>query len=122
MLYNIKRFFDDIAEKDEDAKKLWLIILTSISMVIVITLWGMYINIAVEDLNSQQQVVQKESFIDVMKNGAVAVSAKSGLGLSQLTASLKSIVSKSNSIIIERQNKDFLIKNDLDSITPVLLP
>ena len=122
MLHKIKIFFIELREKDEAAKKRWLVVLTSVSMVFVAALWGINLNMSIQDLGGRAQRVEKENFMAVIKNGADMISKGTGLKLSKLADSVQAIANKTNSITINKTDNDVFIKKDLEQISPKKLP
>jgi len=120
MLKNIQNFFLDLQQSDEATKKRWLVILTSGSMLAVVGLWSVYINLTVENLVEKNQN-QGPSFLETFKNGLAVLSKEAGSKTSQLMANLQAATSRTNSITIQPENFNAVLK-DLEEIKPKKLP
>jgi hypothetical protein len=122
MLQKIQNFLKELREKDEPVKKRWLIIFSAGAMVIVIGLWSLYFNVTIQNFNEPKQQVQKTGFWEIFKNGLSIASKEAGLKLSELTASLRNITAKTNSITIQIADMSFVVKKGLTPIKPKKLP
>ena len=96
----IKNFFLNLQTKDEATKKNWLILLSAASMIVVITLWGFYVNYSIQDLREVREN-NNPGFFQTFKNG-LGVTAKELISQTgQLINTLESLAKKTNSITIE---------------------
>ncbi|MBI4992451.1 MAG: hypothetical protein HZB99_04510 [Candidatus Harrisonbacteria bacterium] len=101
MLQKIQNFFLDLRQKDETAKKRWLMILSSGTMLIIIPLWIVYINLTVRGLNEKEKNNNGPGFMETMKNGLEITSKEVGSKFSELMASLQELANQTNSITIQ---------------------
>jgi len=72
---NIRELLKKIQNSDEATKKCWLIGVTAVSMVLIISLWLVYIKFTVESFTSSAQ--EQESvvgFWQIFKNGLKVIS------------------------------------------------
>jgi len=128
MIDRIKDFLIQLPEKDEETRKMWLVILTSFSMVIVIASWAVYLDYEIPSLNqlAVTETVNDEDFLAVIESGAGVISEKTGLKLSKIVGAIKTAVSKTNSIKIEKtadnQIYQEFIKRDLEEVAVKKLP
>ena len=120
MLQKIQNFFLDLQESDEATKKRWLAILTSGSMLVVVGLWGVYINLTIKDLGEKNRN-QAPAFLETFKNGLAVLSKEAGSKVSQLMANLQAATSRTNSITIKQENFNAVLQG-LDEISPKKLP
>lgn len=128
MIDRVKDFLIKLPERDEETRKMWLVILTSFSMVVVITFWAVYLDYEIPSL-SRPVVVEtagSENFLAVLESGAGVVSEKTGLKLSRIVSAVKTAVSKTNSIKIEKTSDSRIyqefIKKDLEDVEVKKLP
>lgn len=120
MIEKIQNFFLELQQSDETTKKRWLVILTSGSMVIVISLWAVYLNFTIANLNEDRNPKQND-FLSVFNNGLQIITDKTGAQLSQVIANLQTLANKTNSVTIQPSDTDFQPKN-LEDIKPQKLP
>lgn len=73
----IQNYIEKLQGLDEDAKKIWLIVLTAVSVVIVVTLWLFYLNATVLAVHEKE----KPGFLQVFKTGLNVVGEKVEFGL-----------------------------------------
>ena len=98
MFKNLKTFLQKIQNSDEATKKRWLIGATAISMILVISLWLVYIQSTVKSIGDN--IKDQEStigFWQIFKNGLVIV-------FNSVKENIKIIISeitKSRTITIE---------------------
>lgn len=119
----IQKFFLEIREGDEATKKRWLIILTSISMVVVVIFWSLYISISVPQLgsSSKNNAAESGSFTGTISS-AVGLAAKNlGLKLNYSIDKLKTLAQRTNSITIEGASFNF-VAGGLQEVRPKKLP
>lgn len=104
-LEKIRRFLRTLQRSDEARKKRWLKIFTSIAIVIVLSLWLVYINVSgVPALVQPPKVSVKdsnESVLDTFRRGLSEIfsSAKSQLDMSKNI--LQEQLQKTNELVIE---------------------
>ncbi|OGY63650.1 MAG: hypothetical protein A3I89_02850 [Candidatus Harrisonbacteria bacterium RIFCSPLOWO2_02_FULL_41_11] len=121
MLQKIQNFFLKLREKDEPAKKRWLFALSSVSMALVIMLWGTYVNLTFQNLDAAPEDIAGPGFLKTFNSGFYAVSEKSAGKLSILFDYLKKIAKQKNSITIHSADINFIL-NDLENLSPKKLP
>jgi len=125
MIGKISNFFAELSEKDEPTKKVWLIALTSLSMMIVLAFWGTNFNNTVKNLSQPVVEIENDSFVAAMETGAGVIYERTGLKLSRVVDAIKTAVSKTNSIKIDKENTEMyqpFIKKDLEEISVKKLP
>jgi len=66
-----------IQESNEATKKKWLIIMTAVAIIIIISLWLVYINYSIKSVNNESIAVEAEKletdFLEVFKKGLIVV-------------------------------------------------
>ncbi len=117
----IQKFFLEIREGDEDAKKRWLVILTSLSMIFVLALWSAYISISIPQIGSPEKKVENDNFTSTISNVADLAAKNIGLKLSAFADKLGSLARRTNSITIEGASFNFTASG-LQEVTPKKLP
>jgi hypothetical protein len=115
MFEKVRRKIRHIQNSEDKIKKRWLIGLSGISMVIVILLWGVYLNISIPTLESGEEEKNTgdekgESFFAVFERGFRIVAGNvmgqaSGAikGIEEMIGKIKSQVERSNEFIITPQ-------------------
>ncbi|MEK7634670.1 MAG: hypothetical protein AAB396_02210 [Patescibacteria group bacterium] len=79
MFEKLKNKLKQIQESDEATKKKWLIIMTAVAMIIVISLWLVYINYSIKSVNDEAVAIKTEKlesetdFLEVFKKGLSVV-------------------------------------------------
>ena len=62
-----------IQESNEATKKKWLIIMTAVAIIIIISLWLVYINYSIKSVNNGSMAVEAEKsetgFLEIFKKG-----------------------------------------------------
>lgn len=72
-----QNYIEKLQNLDQEAKKIWLIVLTTVSAVILIAFWLFYLNATVLAVNE----VEKPGFLQVFKTGLNVVGEKVEFGL-----------------------------------------
>jgi len=121
MFAKIQKFFLELQQSDEATKKRWMTILTSGTMMVVIGLWGVYINMTIQNLDEKEQAKNEIGFLKTFKSGLTILSKETGLKLSELSAYLGSLANQTNSITIQGASSNFVLKN-IEDIKPNKLP
>lgn len=70
MFKKIKKSIEKIQDSDEAAKKRWLIASSAVTMILVISLWLVYINNTIQPVNNVIEKQESEiGFWQIFKNG-----------------------------------------------------
>ena len=80
MLKELKNFIIKLQNLDELAKRKWLVGLTSITVVLVVILWGFYLSWTIEAVGNPN-VIRKPSAWDIFNKGLEVVGSKVETGL-----------------------------------------
>jgi len=119
-LQKINDFIIELQKKDEPAKVKWLISSTTISMVIVLILWGFYFSSTIQNLNAKEAAPSKNGFGATFSQGMKVVSDKIGLQMSKAMESAQEYMKATNSVTIQPTNLEF--SNNVEPITPNKFP
>ncbi len=76
MWQRFKRFIEKIQNSDEAIKKRWLIGASAASMIIVITVWLLYISFVIKPVGNQESPSADGQFWPIFKNGLVIVGSE----------------------------------------------
>lgn len=103
MWQNIKNFIIKLRESDEMVKKRWLIGASAVAMILVISVWLVYLDYTIEKIG----VVESESdnstsFWQVFKTGLVITSQSIKNGTKNLISDIMDKIKSENTIIIEK--------------------
>lgn len=69
---NIRELIENIQNSDEATKKRWLIASSAVTMILVVSLWLIYINHSIQPAGNNINIEQQESgigFWQIFKNG-----------------------------------------------------
>ncbi len=72
MFEKLKNLLNNIQNSDEITKKRWLIASSAVAMVLVVSLWLIYINNAIQPADNNINIEKQESeigFFQIFKNG-----------------------------------------------------
>lgn len=120
IIRKLKSFFADLQEKDEQAKKKWLIGLTSASMLIILVLWIISLNSTLKTLSGPEDERSKTGFGATLSQGLKVVGGEIGKNLSEISDKLQSYIATTNSVTIQPVNLNF--SNDIEPVTPKKFP
>ena len=113
-------FLEKIRNSDDRIKKMWLILFSSITMVIVIGLWGLYVNLTIP--RPVKEKFSSETSKDGQKNeGRSEKIAEIERTLYAGMIFFKEKLSAKNSILIENNSRNFILEG-LEAIPKVQLP
>lgn len=121
MFTKIKDFFLKLRQKDETTKRLWLIVLTSASMLFIIGFWGIYFNATIKNLGRGKIASEPNQFLEIFKNGIKEISRMGGAQLNKSAAKLQDLMKKTNSVTIQNADVNFTV-NNLEPVEPQKLP
>jgi hypothetical protein len=111
MSKDIKSFISRIQESDENTKKKWLIILSSISSVIVIGLWAVYLNFTTASITAVNPMQEKKpGFFKVFFTGASVVGDKATTGLANSYVYFSDKTKSENKFSINKDEHNFIYK------------
>lgn len=117
----IKNFIDRIQQSDETTKKVWLFILSGIAMIIIVSLWVLYLNITVAKVEGpagNAAIAQNNNAAEIDEPGFFATFA-AGVGI--IFDQLKEKLSIKRNIFIENPGRNF-IAEEVKEIAPTKLP
>jgi hypothetical protein len=98
MFKKLKNLLENIQNSDEATKKRWLIGVTSVSMVLIISLWLVYIKFTLESFTSSAQEQKSVvGFWQIFKNGLTIVSQSIKEGIKTIISE----ITKGRTITIE---------------------
>ncbi len=80
MSKSLKNFIAELQELDEGSKKKWLFGLTTISVVIILLLWAMYLNVTVVAVDTRNAPTRVSNW-NVFKTGLEVIGDKIEYGL-----------------------------------------
>ncbi len=96
-----------------------MVILTSISMMIVIGLWSVYISVVVKNLGKQPE--DRPGFSETFKNGMGIMARELGIETNKWMSAVQSTIGHTNSITIQGASSNFILNNP-EEIAPGKLP
>lgn len=103
MFKNLKAFISRLQNSDEATKKRWLIVVSAITMIFVISGWMVYLNYTIEKINSiEDEIIHSTSFWQVFKTGLVITGKSIKEKTGNLVSDIRSMIRSKNTIIIER--------------------
>ncbi|OGY65750.1 MAG: hypothetical protein A3A16_04030 [Candidatus Harrisonbacteria bacterium RIFCSPLOWO2_01_FULL_44_18] len=120
MIGKIKNFIVKLQNLDETAKKRWLIIFSAVAMLAVISLWALYVNLSIADVNSSPLAKNEKS----VKNPEPDLGQILGAGLTKIGGEIKDKIvklSSKNILTIQSVDRNFTV-DDLEKIETVNLP
>ena len=120
MIGKIKNFIVKLQNLDETAKKRWLIIFSAVAMLAVISLWALYVNLSIADVNSSPLAKNEKS----VKNPEPDLGQIWGAGLTKIGGEIKDKIvklSSKNILTIQSVDRNFTV-DDLEKIETVNLP
>ena len=112
----VQNFIAKIQNSDEATKKFWLVALSGLSMLVVISGWTIYIDktVANVDTPAKEQIVQKGA-------EAPGFFAIFGAGVKTIFDAAKNKLSVSNNIVIENTERNFMAEG-VESVKATKLP
>lgn len=110
----------NLRRAEDGVKKRWIIFLTAISMVVIVSIWVLYLNYSLPEINKEQNAAKQEknSAIAVFNQGFRTISAdfqskfeeiKNQIG--SQTAYLQNQVEKTNEFSVENQSINYEVEN-----------
>ncbi|HEY4475536.1 MAG TPA: hypothetical protein VJB92_02325 [Candidatus Paceibacterota bacterium] len=124
MSASIKKILDRIREAEEPIRRRWLIALTGISMIFVISLWAFYVNVSLKPLNEEADAGASQvepGFFSIMAAGFNKVAYELSSGAALLIENASNKVKTVNLITVNRQEVNFLPEH-LEPIPKTPLP
>ena len=104
MWQNIKNFITKLQNSDEAIKKRWLIGASAVAMILIISLWLVYLNYTLGKTGAvENESDNSTSFWQVFKTGLVIVGNSIKDKAGDLIYVLKDKIGSRNTIIIERE-------------------
>ena len=105
----IKGFIYRIQESDEGTKRKWLIILSSVSSIIVIGLWAVYLNFTTTSaITANSMNNKKPGFFKIFSTGASVVSGKTATGLANSYVYFSDKAKSQNKFLINKEDHNFI--------------
>lgn len=114
MISKLNDFIKNLQNSDPKTKKRWLIGATSITMILVITLWSFHISRFIKDLNAAKTESNQASFTAVFTNGLKIISKETA-------AQIKNLVGGAESLNLLSSDLNFTLEK-LEEIKPKKLP
>ena len=90
----------DLREKDESTKKFWLVILSAVSMLVVVSLWFFYLKLAVFSPLSREKVDSPTQFSNTLESGVGEIFKKGAAVLDAFKNTVQSVTEQVNSTVI----------------------
>ena len=121
---SIRNFFAKIQNSSESVRRRWLVILSSLSMLFVITLWVGYINVIVKPADIKKEEVlasPRPNFTQVIGAGIKIVARELGTTATKIVRYLRRQLSTANVITILDTDRNFIL-DTLDEIPKTPLP
>lgn len=119
-LQKINDFVGELQKKNEQEKKQWLIASTTISMTLVLILWGFYFSSTIQNLSARESAQSKNGFGATFNQGLKVISDKIGLQISKTMESAEVYLKATNSVTIQPTNLEF--SNSVEPIAPNKFP
>ena len=117
MLKMIQSFIHKLQNSDENTKKFWLILLSSLTMAVVVGGWVTYLNLTVAGVSSQ---IGRTAEVAVeIKEDAPGIFAIFGAGVKTIYDEVRERLAK-RSIIIENPQRNF-VADEVEEIPPTKL-
>ncbi len=114
-----------IQAADEATKKAWLIGATSLAMLIVISVWVVYINHSIVSIDQDQSGIAAQSdntsFATTFSAGFTILKSQIGSNVSRMIATLRSFAERKNSVSIQSASLNFVAEGIAD-VKPKKLP
>ncbi len=120
MLKMVKNFVLKIQNSDESAKKVWLVVLSGLSMVVVVALWLTYMKLTVATVTPPSDVVAVENAENNTTGFFAIFSAGAKIIYDKVAALINAKISTQNNIVIENSEQNFVLEG-LAPISPTKL-
>lgn len=114
------KFIKKLQNSDEATKKLWLVVLSATTMIIVVGLWLIYTKSTLVRLEPSTQTPEK-SLVQTESNNAVSVKDTLLAGLKLVGSKIKAAASAQNHFTVTPMDKNFVVE-DLNPIPKTTLP
>lgn len=115
----MRKFIAKLQKSDDTTKKIWLVVFSGISMMIVVSFWFVYLdNIVAQVGNPDAPAIAKNS---QEKSDAPGFFAIFGAGVKTIFDALKEKLSVRNNIVIESPKMNF-ISEEVEPIKATKLP
>jgi ATP-dependent Zn protease len=111
----IKNFISKIQQSDETTKRVWLFILSGVAMIIIVSLWVLYLNVTVAKVEGpagNTAIAQNNNTAEIDEPGFFATFA-AGVGI--IFDQLKEKLSIKRNIFIENPGRNFVA----DEVKPI---
>ncbi|MEE8131631.1 MAG: hypothetical protein V3T98_01120 [Candidatus Paceibacterota bacterium] len=104
MFKNIKSFILHLQNSDEATKKRWLIGVSAITMIFVISGWLVYLNYTIEKIGAPEdnEIAHSTSFWQVFKTGLIITGQSIKDKTKNLISEIMDKIKSKNTIIIEK--------------------
>ncbi|HDH31245.1 MAG TPA: hypothetical protein ENH26_00535 [Candidatus Wolfebacteria bacterium] len=100
---NLRNFLKKLQNSDEAIKKRWLIGITAIVMIFVISGWLTYLNYSIEKINDvEYKIDNSTSFWQVFKTGIIIVFQSAKEKTKNLISEIMDKIKSKNTIIMEK--------------------
>jgi hypothetical protein len=106
MFKNLKNFIQNLQTAGESRKKRWLFILSGAAMILVISVWALYINRTIVNLGTAESTKQQTA----TKNASESFWQVFSTGIKTIADQIKNLIKTSREIIIEENSPDFAPK------------
>ena len=117
MIGGIKNFIKNLRDENENTKKRWLIILSGVTMVLVISLWVGYFNLTLPRVAPPSGIVKTEEEIQQTESQLTHIKNTLAAGFSALMEK----VNTKKSLTIKAPERNFVLEN-LEETLPTKLP
>lgn len=99
----ISEYIENIRESDEQTRKIWVAVLSGISMVFVLAIWVSYISVTVSDIPSSE-LAKAVSAQNAKKGNPIIANFKRNTSIiyNDVKSFVLGITNKGNDIIIEK--------------------
>ncbi len=121
LLQKINDFVGELQKKNDREKRLWLIVSTAISMVIILIIWGFSFSSIIQNLGEQESTPKQNQFIATFRQGIKVIGEKIGLQMSKAVEEAQTYMQATNSVTIQPTNLNFS-NTTLEPITPKKFP
>ena len=126
---SLKNWIEQVRYSDQGTKKFWHVVVSGIAMVVVISLWIVYMDASVYKLThtdepqsiAAAQIPSQPSVFQTLKNGTAIAIESMGEGLNSLIAKGKRILRTTSSVTVQTSNLHFILKG-IDPVPPKQFP
>ena len=123
MANKLKKFVVNLQKSEDAVKKRWLIALTTVSTLLVILVWAVYLNVNLSSISApaDSKIAEKPGLIKIFGVGLEAVSEQSIVGLTNSFVYFNNKFQTANNFTISRGNPNF-IWDELEKLPSRPLP